>query len=315
MTKAFAPMLSAKFGNKTVEDLVYPLMITPKLDGIRCVLRDGTAYSRTLKRIPNTKIRTALESLLIEHPEFEGFDGELMVTDSQSKAGFAEYNTIQSVIMSESHPLEDFYVFAPFDSYAIEGGYAKRLKEVTDTVMKVITTNPGKWNLSPVPTGVVQSGVDALKKFEQLVAHGFEGIMFRDPDGLYKYGRSTFKEQGLVKMKPFEDHEATIVGFDEQMTNTNEKEVDELGHSKRSSKKEGLVPAETLGCLVVESLDKSMRYEVGTGFTAAERKELWDNKESYLGKFIKVRYMTFGAKDKPRHATFLGFRHPDDMSA
>ena len=43
--------------------------------------------------------------------------------------------------------------------------------------------------------------------------------------------------------KRFEDFEAQVTGFIEQMTNTNVAEKDELGHSKRSSAKAGMVGA------------------------------------------------------------------------
>lgn len=59
-----------------LETLDYPVLVQPKLDGIRAVVKDGRLLSRTLKSIPNASIRAALERTV-----FEGLDGELVVGD------------------------------------------------------------------------------------------------------------------------------------------------------------------------------------------------------------------------------------------
>ena len=53
--------------------------------------------------------------------------------------------------------------------------------------------------------------------------------MARHRHGLYKLGRSTFIEQGLIKLKRFEDGEAEIIGFKEKMLNQNEATIDARG--------------------------------------------------------------------------------------
>jgi len=52
MTKLFKPMLSGKL-DKLLAGVRYPALVSPKLDGVRCVIIDGVAMSRTLKSIPN----------------------------------------------------------------------------------------------------------------------------------------------------------------------------------------------------------------------------------------------------------------------
>ena len=82
--------------------------------------------------------------------------------------------------------------------------------------------------------------MDELIAFEELkLCEGYEGIMLRDPFGRYKHGRSTLKEGGLAAIKRFVDAEARIVGTYEQMENTNEKQINELGRSSRSHAKAG----------------------------------------------------------------------------
>lgn len=59
-----------------LNSLPYPLFASVKLDGIRCVIKDGVALSRTLKPIRNQYIQS-----LLGRPEFNGLDGELIVGD------------------------------------------------------------------------------------------------------------------------------------------------------------------------------------------------------------------------------------------
>ena len=141
---------------------------------------------------------------------------------------------------------------------------------------------------------------------------GGEGLIGRKPNGAYKYGRSTPKEQLSIKFKFFQQEDFEVVGFNERMHNTNEQKRDELGYAERSSAKEGLVPTDTLGSLVLKYNDTT--FSCGTGFDDKLRKEIWDNKELYLGKLASIRYMSVGSKDLPRIPSFIGFRHTEDIS-
>ena len=72
-----------------------------------------------------------------------------------------------------------------------------------------------------------------------------------------------------------------------------------------------LVPTNTLGSLVLKYNDTT--FSCGTGFDDKLRKEIWDNKELYLGKLASIRYMSVGSKDLPRIPSFIGFRHAEDI--
>ena len=102
-----------------------------------------------------------------------------------------------------------------------------------------------------------------------------------------------------------------LIGFEERMHNTNEAKTNELGYTERSSCKENLIPMNTLGSLVLKYGDSEFR--CGTGFSDAQRKEIWENKESYLGKLASIRYMSVGQAILPRIPSFQGFRDKDDM--
>ena len=42
------------------------------------------------------------------------------------------------------------------------------------------------------------------------------------------------------------------------------------------------------------------------------RRDIWKNKEKYIGKMIEYKAMVIGMKDFPRHPTFLRFREDRD---
>lgn len=138
-------------------------------------------------------------------------------------------------------------------------------------------------------------------------------VMLRHPDGPYKHGRSTAKEGWLLKVKRFEDSEARIIGFSELMHNANEAKRNELGHLERSSKKAGKQGAQVLGSFIVKDLKTGVEFDIGTGFTASQRQELWNVGDNLLGRIIKYKSQPTGVKDKPRFPVFLGFRDNRDL--
>lgn len=304
----FKPTLAATIDPMKDTDvfsrLRFPLWVSPKYDGIRGVGIDGALKSRTLLDLPSAQVQNLFGHLT-------HLDGEVIAGDPCD--GDDVYNRTQSFVMSRSKEasLLRFYVFDWAEEAWAKEPFHKRWVHLSEEVEKLN---------NPLIVVVEQRLVCTLDEFlaaeEEYLATGFEGIMARDIEGPYKHGRSTFKEHTLLKLKRFEDFEACIVGFVEQMTNQNEAEKDELGHTKRSSAKDGLVPAGTLGKFIVEygTEDGNAAAEIPCGVLKHhQRKHIWDNREAYFGKYIKVRHFPFGAKEGLRLPRCVGFRDPIDM--
>ena len=68
----FKPMLAATLENAT--QLRFPLLASAKLDGLRCILMNGVAYSRNLKPFRNAYVQEQLA-----HISNYDLDGELIV--------------------------------------------------------------------------------------------------------------------------------------------------------------------------------------------------------------------------------------------
>jgi len=295
------PMLSAKTDGT---NLRFPLLVSPKLDGIRALIIKGKVYSRKLKLIPNAHVQR-----LLGHTELNGLDGELIVGSPTSPTAYRD--TMSAVMSRDGEPDVTFWVFDDFINYK-DTPFHERLKMAQKRVHEIRRCHVTS-NIKLVPHTAIgtENGLEGME--EMYLYDGYEGIMLRDPYGLYKEGRSTLKEGWLLKLKRFEDSEAEIMGWEEHQHNANEATVGELGQTKRSSHKANKHGTGKLGALCVRDVVSEVEFNIGTGFTDAERQELWARKDKLYGLIVKYRFFPSGSKDKPRFPTFVGFRDPDDM--
>jgi DNA ligase-1 len=295
----------------TIEDaskLKFPVYVTPKIDGIRALRIGDDLVSRQFKSIHNATMRKILSELLPQ-----GSDGEILCGST--------FQECSSAVMSISKGI-DFelpFTFYWFDYVKDDTNkpYLERMEDMRQYIRDHpnVLLHPQAKIIPLYPTKIIDQ--EALNAFESTVLkENFEGVMVRKPEGPYKMGRSTEKEAILLKLKRFADAEATIVDVEEKMSNTNEKTKNEVGDTKRSQKKEGMVAADTLGSLVVVMKGKDgkeCKFSIGTGFNDALRDELWNKRNEIVGKIVKFKYFEMGSKDAPRFPVFLGFRDPDDM--
>lgn len=294
MINNIRPLLSCEV---PLDKVKFPIYISTKFDGIRALVIDGVVYSRSLKPIRNKHVQK-----LFGKPEYNGFDGELIVGDIYAKDVFQK--TTSGVMSEDGEPDVTFYVFDVFTNNTET--YKERLYTLNDKL--VLDQFP---NVVATQQLYIKTKEELTELLSKEKVKGGEGLIGRNPNGVYKYGRSTPKEQLSIKFKFFEQGEFAVVGFNERMHNTNEQKRDELGYAERSSSKDGLVPTNTLGSLVLKYNDTT--FSCGTGFDDKLRKEIWDNKETYLGKLASIRYMSVGQAILPRISSFQGFRDEDDL--
>jgi DNA ligase 1 len=294
-------MLAAKV--QALETLRYPVFATPKFDGIRCITHwdipgpheQSVPVCRSLKPVPNNHLRRYI-ALWCD----PGFDGEI-ITHTLGRQD--PFNVVQSKVMSELGQFEFTYcIFDCFDIKNLQEPYCYRWRKLRDKPMpencRVVL--PVKCDS---PEQLAAFNADCL-------AQGYEGSCFRTEDSPYKCGRSTLKEQWLVKYKEFVDEEAVCVGYEELYSNRNVAEINELGYQERSSHQENLVPMNMLGALIVER--NGRQFKVGTGFTLQQRKAYWELRPSLRGTLVKYRYQAYGMKDVPRIPVFIDFRDARD---
>ena len=287
MNKIVKPMLAGKCTDTSALD--YPVFATPKLDGVRCLTVDGQAMSRTFKHIPNKHIYKLVSALP------NGLDGELMC-DGQP------FSVITGNVMREDGESDFFY--AVFDYYS-DKPYVERM-----AALKTLKCPKFVRKILPVE---IKNEKELLEYETKCLSEGYEGCMVRAPNSPYKAGRSSEKEQFLLKIKRFADSEAKILEIVEKTNNENVAEKDAFGRSKHSSAMAGLVLANTMGALKVKDIKSGVEFSIGSGFNDEFRAEVWANKKKYLGQIVKYKSQEIGAKDAPRFPVYLGMRDKRDM--
>lgn len=282
----FKPMLASK-APEDLNDIVYPVLASPKLDGIRCLRPIGMEpVTRSMKSIPNKHIA----KLLSEHLT-EGFDGEIIA---------GTFNETQSAVMSvKGEPNFEFHVFdcigiMPFYQRLVKVNQFKSLQSWIKEVKHIL----------------ISSSKELEEYEEKCLEQGYEGVMIRSYEGPYKFGRSTIKEGYLLKLKRFAEDEGAVIGFEELMHNGNEATKDAFGRTKRSSHKENKIGKDTLGKLILEF--NGHTFGVGTGFTAKQREAFWVKREELIGKQVTFKHQKSGGKDAPRFPVFKCFRKDKD---
>lgn len=292
----FKTMLAGKAPD--LEKLKYPLYASPKLDGIRCHVINGRAVSRNGKEFPNPELQW-----VFGNKDYEGLDGEFIFCSPTDPAAC---RMTQSVTSSHTGGVLELRLHVFDDFTNPDAGFEERLKLAT----RRCKMHP---HLIPVKHVMIYSSDDLTAYESTCVSLGYEGIMTRTPDGPYKYGRATPREQYLLKVKRFEDSEAVIDGVEELMHNANEKTLVKNGKATRNSKKEGKVGRGTLGALVVRDTKTGVDFNIGTGFDDAERAAFWKmyQDDELIGKVVTYRYFPTGSKTRPRFPSFVAFR--DDI--
>lgn len=291
MTKPFKPMLASPAEDHLIQ---WPVFASPKLDGVRAIVRGGVVLSRALKPIPNKNVQKRFKHL-------EHFDGELIVGTANDPDVLRK--TTSGVMSVEGDPDVSFHVFDHVENPELP--YLSRIQPIMERHLK------NREGVCAVVQEILQKPAHLAEYEERILAQGYEGVMLRRPDAPYKFGRSTAREGYLLKVKRFHDAEFEIVGFEEEMFNANEATVSELGRTKRSSHKANKVPKGRLGALVLKYSDTT--FNCGTGFNDAEREEIWRNRDSYLGMLAKIKYFAHGIKDVPKLPSFLGIRDRRDV--
>jgi DNA ligase-1 len=285
-----------------IQNAPYPLICTPKIDGIRAFVLDHQATSRNGKEIPNYYIAEKIGMLE------DGLDGEIV---TYTNGIMDDFNTVQSKVMSKSGKPEFKYMIFDFVGDNDRVSYAQRLANLA-----AIFNNNELENFCEFVEIEQCNNPEELEAYEtKCLLQGYEGICMRKPNSPYKGGRSTWNEFYLAALTRWTRRECQIIDFEEMEENTNQATEGAFGLTERSGHKEGMVGKDMLGAFIVECMETGQRFKVGggVGVDINFRQEVWNNKINYIGKIFTYKFKQFGMKDLPRHPQFVGWRSANDM--
>jgi ATP-dependent DNA ligase len=251
--------------------------------------------TRALKPIGNLYIRSQLNKLPV------GLDGELIAM-TEGKVDFRKTHSV--VRRADGEPEFKYVVFDSMrqEKWSFQQRYTIHCKAALENAPDWLELAPQK--LLHTPEGVEHF-------YKECLAQGFEGIIMRTVPSPYKHGRSTMREQFLMRMKPLETAEGVVVAVEEEMENLNAARENELGYSHRSSAMAGKFGKGRMGSLVVKSPKWKKNFRLGTGFDHTQRRELFVRKP--IGAVVEFEYDPSGGYDQPRQPRFKGFRNPADL--
>lgn len=280
-------MLGTLYGDVGPEKTKWPCIVTEKLDGIRRILVKENGVCRCYSRSGHED--TGLIEIVEDAkylPNNTVYDGELLAAGT-FKDCIAQRQATNSIANSKGDKTGlTFNVFdmVPLDEFRAGISNDKALvRKITlgATLMdeSIQHLEPDKWPMliqafgihtelkaiRPVPIlGLVKCMADVEPLVNEIWARGGEGVMLNSTVGKYEIKRS--KE--LLKVKHTEEHVLEVVDILEG-----------------TGKFEGM-----MGALVVDY--NGNKLGVGSGFNDAQRKDIWDNPEKYLGRSIEID--TFG---------------------
>ena len=236
-----------------------PYLVSEKYDGVRAIW-DGKAL-----RSRAGNVIAAPDWFITKLPK-QPLDGELWIARGQ-------FEKLSGAVRKTS-PLDDEWrqvKYMIFELPDAPGTFAERYEQIKRVVA---ATNFSQ--LVAIEQFRLPDNAALRRKLEEIVRAGGEGLMLHRADAPYITGRN----DALLKLKPLDDAEATVIGY-------------VPGKGKYEGK---------MGALQVETPD-GKRFQIGTGFTDAVRAN-----PPAIGMMVTYTYRGFTKTGLPRFASFVRVR-------
>lgn len=270
-SKYVEPMLAKKYGDV---EFSFPVYSQPKLDGMRCIIRNNGMWSRNGKEIVSAPhIYEALKPLFKINKNYI-FDGELFCNKYKNN-----FNALISLAKKTKPTREDINIsethlqYWIYDFPSSKAIFSKRFLELQKLI-------PSHKSLVTVPTKLINNQEELDNVYIEYLSDGQEGQMIRS-DGIYENKRSRF----LLKRKEFIDDEFKIVNITEGK-----------GNRARMFGRAYLIT------------HNGIEFEANARGDEIYYKELLINKHNYIGKMATVRYQNLTPDGKPRFGVIITIR-------
>jgi DNA ligase-1 len=278
--KIFSLMLApSELPNLTT--LQYPLYVQPKYDGFRCVYYKGNLWTRSGLIMPNKNLAKHF-NIIVDIDSYI-FDGELYTHGSS-------FQDLTKILASEDKPIPKGLKYFIYDCMPVKDweaqktklGYSDRLKLIRELVNGVLADYS---KYVDAPTDLAQNPAEVIDLYKKYLKDGYEGCMLKAQDGKYRWKRVSLKSGEMIKLKPFKSEDLEIIDVVE-------------GEGKFQG---------TLGSIIVSG-GPILPTSVGSGFSDDLRKEIWTNKNKYVGKTAEIKYFEVTEDNSLRFPIFERIR-------
>jgi DNA ligase-1 len=281
--------------------ITYPIMVFPKIDGVRGLNREGIFLGRSLKAHKSLYLQDVLSGM-----KYSGLDGELSCGAVTSQSLCRDTTSATGTIKGSFD--FDYNCFDLLDAAYMDMPYYDRYAALIERVATLPIF------VKVIPFSWANNKEEVLALYDGYIAEGYEGAVLRDPEAMHKNGRSTKKQAGYLRLKPCGDAEGIFHHFDEAMHNGNEAKKNALGETERSSHKENKTGLGMIGALWLTPIGGGEPFKVGPGtMNHHDRGYYFEHPTVLEGRIIKFKFFDHGAKDAYRHARFFAFRNASDM--
>lgn len=297
MSKRSGIILAYPFEEKRLAKWNAPLIIAqPKLDGERAraiISPNGEVQLLSSECNEITSVPHINEQLgLLAQSEDIELDGELYFHDTD----FSDIHSIvgRTVNIHSDYERMQYHVFDMVSDH----------NQVTRLHDLVNLYDPRLPNICLVPAKMIEPTAEAVfEAMNAFTGNGYEGIILRNPYGLYARKRST----DIMKFKPKKRDIYVICGYSPEVSIDGTIKDTILGRficagSETEPVWLGLYPpliAPPKGFFAVSS------NRLGTGDKLREQKELWERREELQFKELVVAYQNITPKKVPRHPVFV----------
>ena len=191
------PMLANKWYDKK-HTITFPVMLQPKLDGVRMLMKDGVCWSRTGKLI------------IPEVVQHIACDTDGMILDGELIYEGASFQDTMRAVKKYRPELSPKLTYHVFDMVDESLPFIARYNFLEEFFGDYILLD-GNIQLVKTIFGVFTE--EGIKGYHaEFIQAGYEGTIIRTPGGKYQIGQ---RSSELLKLKDFDDAEFTIVDVKE----------------------------------------------------------------------------------------------------
>lgn len=274
------------------------MYISEKRDGVRAEVSNKGILNRSLKVLPNVKVQEWFREV------YENLPDDVII-EAEIHSESLPCRIIAGICNSDDKDVPEDLKLYVFGIYNKELTFSYRLSKIRDLYAKGLLGRGDKCKI--IEQWEVHSAEKALKLYQSYIKQGFEGAVLMSGTGRYKEGRVTIREGIGYKIKPEREDDLEIIDVTERMENLNESQTNELGNSfKRNTvlDKRGTGIAATFICKLPNN------EQCGVTLTGDEtfRREIWKHRKSYIGRYVIVKSLAYGIKDKLRHPVMVGMK-------